>query len=166
MLYTNLFIFLFLKFFKQKNNNKIKSNLYFLKNNFFFKTNNNNNLFKFLFPNRFFKNIISLLLLLIGTNVNFLFLDENQNYNYLPVGVAYLDKKNIYKTIKFFNIKVLLFLDIKPNKIKKFFDFKLINITTTNNIMHKNMDFFYKFKNLKIFHYILYILVLGTYINN
>jgi hypothetical protein len=96
---------------------------------------------------------------------NFLLLDKNQNYNYLPVGKDYLKKNNFYKNIKYFNIKVLLFLDLKPNTIKKFFKFKLLNITTTKIINNKYVDFSFTYKNNTMFHYILYIHTLSLYLN-
>jgi hypothetical protein len=159
----NTFVFIFLRVFKQKNFEQNKINIYFVKNNFkantfFFKKK-----FNFIFYNIFLKNTILLLSNLFFLGINFLLLDDNYNYNYLPVSNYYLKKKFFYKTIKYFNVRVLFFFDVKPRVLKNFLDFNLMNITTYCN--STNVDFFSKLKGLKIFHYILYIFVLSMYIN-
>ena len=100
---------------------------------------------------------------LLFSGVNFLVLDNDYNYNYLPTNNTYSSNKLLYKTINYFNIRVLFFLNLKPGTIKKFSNLNLLNITLTNNYNLNNVGFSSKFKNLRIFHYMLYIYILGVY---
>jgi hypothetical protein len=159
----NTFVFVFLRVFKQRDIEQNKMRIYFIKNNFKTNTTVFKKKFNFIFSNIFLKNIILLLSNLFFLGVNFLLLDDNYNYNYLPVSNYYLKKKFFYKTIKYFNVKVLFFFDVKPRILKNFLDFNLMNITTYSSVI--NIDFFSKLKDLKIFHYILYVFVLSMYIN-
>lgn len=162
ILYINLYKLLFFKIFKQKNTKQNNIRLFFIKNNFFIKTHT----FKktpFLFENSFINNVLSVLYNLFFLKINFLVLDNDFNYNYLPVGKFFLKKKNLYKTIKYFDVKVLLFLGLKPRNFKNLSCLNLLNISTTNN--NKHMDFFLKISNLKIFQYVVYIFILGIYLN-
>ena len=136
--------------------------MFFLKNDFLVKTY----VFKksrFLFDNYFVKNIMSMLFNLFFFKTNFLVLDSDFNYNYLPVGNSLFKKKNFYKTVKYFNVKVLLFLNLKPRNFKDTCNLNLINISITTN--NRQMDFFSKIGNLKIFQYMLYIFILSIYLN-
>ena len=135
----------------------------FLKNNFHTGTINKFNCFSFIFPNKVLKNMTLLLSKLLFSGVNFLVLDNDYNYNYLPTNNTYSSNKLLYKTINYFNIRVLFFLNLKPGTIKKFSNLNLLNITLTNNYNLNNVGFSSKFKNLRIFHYMLYIYILGVY---
>ena len=149
---------IFLKVFKHKNFKQNKLKLYFIKNNFNFINIFYSKKYNYIFENIFLKNILLLLSNLFFFKINFLLLDSNYNYNYLPVSNFYLKKSFFYKTIKYFNIKVLFFFDIKPRILKNFLDFNLMNISISNR--NSNFDFFSKFKNIKLFHYIIYIFIL------
>jgi hypothetical protein len=154
--------------FKQNYINKNKKNkMIFNKNNFvLIGSYYNQKKLNFVFPNKIIKNIIFLLSNLFSMGFNFLLLDKNQNYNYLPVSKDYLKSKNMTKVIKYFNIKVLLFLDLKPNTFKKFLKLKLLNITiSTKSTNTKFIDFSSSYKNTKLFHYMLYIHILSLYLN-
>jgi hypothetical protein len=117
-----------------------------------------------MFPNKIYKNILLLLSNLFKMGINFLILDKDFNFNYLPFNADILNKYDVYKTLKHFNVKVIIFLDLKPRMVKKYLNFNLLNISFTNNINIKYMDFFSKHKNLKIFHYIIYIYLLNLYL--
>jgi hypothetical protein len=162
----NFYIFIFLKFFKQKNNIVFKKSIPFNNNIFFSKTLIFFKKIKYIFPSKILKSVLCLLSSLIYSGINFLLLDNNYNYNYLPVSNVFVSKKKIYKTIKYHNIKVLFFLDLKPRIVKKFFDLNLLNINTNENIKNDIMCFYTKNKNLKILHYIFYIYILSIYNRN
>ena len=143
----------------------IHSNIvYFNKNNFFLiKKVNLQKKLSFFPHNIILRNLLSILFNLFSIGYNFIILDKNYNYNYLPVDKKHLNYRYIYKTIKYFNVKALLFLNLKHTEIKKFLDFRLLNITVNSNITH--MDFFPKYNDIKIIHYILYIYILGLYLH-
>ena len=136
----------------------------FQKNDFFLKNTNTIKKNTIIFSDKILKNIVFVLANLFSMGINFLVLDKNHNYNYLPVGDSYLNKKKTYKIIKYFKIKVLLFLEMKPSKIKNFLDFNLFNITTNYCTVSGGIYFSSKIKNIKIFHYMVYIFMLNTYL--
>lgn len=163
---VSFYIFIFLRFFKQKKHITLKKPILFNKNDFSVKTLVFFKKIKYIFPGKVLKSILFLLSNLIQSGINFLLLDNNYNYNYLPVVNFFTNKKNFYKTIKYYNIKVLFFLDLKPRTVKNFFDLNLLNINTNKKIKNNIMCFYTKNKNLKVLHYIFYIFVLSVYNKN
>jgi hypothetical protein len=158
------YIILYFKIFKQYKQQQNIKKIAFSKNNFhIFKKFNTIKKVNFFFKNSILKNILLFLSNLFSIGINFLVIDKSHNYNYLPIKNTHLSGYNIYKTIKYFNVKVLLFLDLKPKQIKKFICFRLLNIITTKNSSY--VDFFPKIQNIKVFHYIIYIHILNLYIN-
>ena len=65
-------------------------------------------------PDKSIFNIMSLIKNLFFLKINFLFLDNIYNYNYLPISNKMLFEKNAqpYKIVKYFNIKVFFFLGL------------------------------------------------------
>jgi len=159
-----LYIYIYLNYFKKyKNFTKYSYFLNFNKNSF--NLNNKIHFFtnNYIFPKSNFKNIVGLISSLFSLKINILFLDELYNYNYLPVNNNFIQKKKkkFYKFLKFFKIGAFIFLNLSCSMIKNFYKYNLINITTHNCL--KQDDIFFKLQNIKIFHYILYIITISIY---
>jgi hypothetical protein len=100
---------------------------------------------------------------LLSFNVNILFVDISQNYNYLPIShsdILSRSKKNFRKLIKFFNIGIVLFLNVgdKIFLVKKFNDLGIISISS--NGTKKNTLFDYTINlthNNPLHYYIVYL---------
>jgi hypothetical protein len=100
---------------------------------------------------------------LLSFNVNVLFVDISQNYNYLPIShsdILSRSKKNFRKLIKFFNIGIVLFLNVgdKIFLVKKFNDLGIISISS--NGTKKNTLFDYTINlthNNPLHYYIVYL---------
>ena len=165
LFYLNVYFIIYLNFFKCKNNKSNNIRLCFQKNDFFFKNTSVVKKNIIIFSDKILKNIMLVLSNLFSMGVNFLVLDKNYNYNYLPIGDSYLNKKKTYKIIKFFKIKAFLFLDMKPRKIKNFLDFNLLNISINYSVAGVSIDFLSKIKNIKIFHYMVYVFMLSIYLS-
>jgi hypothetical protein len=100
---------------------------------------------------------------LLSFIVNILFIDIYQNYNYLPIShsdILSRSKKNFRKLIKFFNIGIVLFLNVgdKIFLVKKFNDLGIISISS--NGTKKNTLFDYTINinhNTPLHYYIVYL---------
>jgi hypothetical protein len=100
---------------------------------------------------------------LLSFNVNILFIDIYQNYNYLPIShsdILSRSKKNFRKLIKFFNIGIVLFLNVEDKifLVKKFNDLGIISISS--NGTKKNTLFDYTINinhNTPLHYYIVYL---------
>ena len=100
---------------------------------------------------------------LLSFNVNILFVDISQNYNYLPIShsdILSRSKKNFRTLIKFFNIGIVLFLNVgdKIFLVKKFNDLGIISISS--NGTKKNTLFDYTINlthNNPLHYYIVYL---------
>ena len=100
---------------------------------------------------------------LLSFNVNILFIDISQNYNYLPISQSDIlsrSKKNLRKLIKFFNIGIVLFLNVgdKIFLVKKFNNLGTISISS--NVTKKNTLFDFTINithNNPLHYYIVYL---------
>jgi hypothetical protein len=96
-------------------------------------------------------------------------MDYNHNYNYLPLNNSILfsrSTKKLPKIIKYFNIGVILYFDLKNKKFifKKVSNQKIINISLTNLTTSKKFDLSLNFCDTKISNYMIYLLILNTYL--
>lgn len=146
--------------------------LSFSKNDFRSYTNNTpNTLFCFSYfnGNSDFKKIVYLISNLLFFNKNVLFVDNNVNYNYLPIHNNILfsrSYKKLYKIIKYFNIAVIFYIDLKKKKFifKKLYNCNLINISISNRFISKKFDLNLGFINNYIHTYLFYLVVLNLYL--
>ena len=125
--------------------------------------------FKFLFKNKFFK-FIKLLCSIFEQNKNILLVDYNYNYNYLPIKNSNLfsrSNKNLSKYFNYFNISIILFLNLNKKKFifKKLQNHKTINVTLGYGMYSNKFDLCLDVQNTKIIHYIVYIYIIGIYLN-
>lgn len=100
---------------------------------------------------------------------NVIFMDFNLNFNYLPITNIELlsrSKKNLQKFLNFFNVRVVIFFDLKKKNflIKRLAKFKLINVAVSNNLINNNFDVFLNLPNTHLTHYIIYLHVLNLYL--
>jgi len=107
--------------------------------------------------------------MIFNTSGNVMFMDFNFNFNYLPITNTELlsrSKKNLQKFLNFFNVRLIIFFDIRSKNflVKKLAKFKLINVAVSNNLIVGNFDIFLNLPNNPLIHYILYIHVLSIYI--
>lgn len=169
------FLFFFKVFFFKKYHNKLyfigyhfknkKSTLecnklihFFGRNNLFIYVNKT-----FLFFNNFIKNNFS-----VGYNV--LFVDYNYNYNYIPILNRIIFSRSlddIYKYIKLFNVNVVLLFDVNKKKFvfRKLSKFGLIYISTNSELDNSSLDLNLGLSNSPINNYIVYTLVINSYIH-
>ena len=103
--------------------------------------------------------------------VNILVVDYNHNYNYLPItqkSIFSRSAKKLFKTIRYFNIGIILYLNLnKKNFIfKKFLNLNLINIVVDNKISQKKFDFNINVGNNPLYMYIIYVTLLGFYLKS
>ena len=99
-----------------------------------------------------------------------MFMDFNFNFNYLPIlnnELLTRSKKNLQKFLTFFNVKVIIFFNLKKKffLIKKFTKFKLINISVNRSLTGNNFDVFLNLPNTPLIHYLVYIYTLNLYLN-
>ena len=109
--------------------------------------------------------------MIFNTSGNVMFMDFNFNFNYLPITNTELlsrSKKNLQKFLNFFNVRLIIFFDIRSKNflVKKLAKFKLINVAVSNNLIVGNFDIFLNLPNNPLIHYILYIHVLSIYIKS
>jgi hypothetical protein len=95
--------------------------------------------------------------------------DFNFNFNYLPVTNKTLfsrSSKRFNKFLKFFNVSLVLFLNLNKKKFifKKLFSNKVVNISIDKNTFSKKFDLNLSLPQNKITHYILYISIMNIYL--
>jgi hypothetical protein len=117
----------------------------------------------------FLKNIIPLLVSVFCTNGNVIFVDYDNNYNYLPISNSIIfDKSSIdlCKYIKYFNVKLFLFINLgkKNYLLKRLINFNLLNISLNCDTSYTDMELFIKNKNSEIVNYTVYIILINIYI--
>ncbi len=156
--------------FKQKN--------FFLlgypKNDYKFIKNTNIFNYSFLFLKNFsIKNNLIKILYLVSTlfviNKNVLFVDNDINYNYLPIKNELLFNrsfKKLTKLIKYYNIHLIFYINLKKKKFifKKLYSCGVINTTLSNNLISKKFDLYFNFNN-SVYVYILYLALLKIYLH-
>lgn len=125
-------------------------------------------LFRFLINNSF-KKLISCLEKVFILNRNVLFVDFNFNFNYLPITNKTLfsrSTKRFNKFLKFFNVSVVLFLNLNKKKFifKKLFSSKVINISFDISTFSKKFDLNLPLPKNKLTHYILYLCIMNIYL--
>lgn len=99
---------------------------------------------------------------LLSLNINILFVDISQNYNYIPISqndILSRSKKNIKKLIKFFNIGAIFFLNIGEKKflLKKFSNLGIVSISSNPICKNTLFDFTVNIVNNPLHHYIIYL---------
>lgn len=161
-------------FFRNLENKIQKKKIYlcFYKNSFFFKKTNfylTQTLFINFLPKKFIKKLTVLFTNVFLSNSNVLFMHFNQNYNYLPISNKILfsrSSKNLLKFIKFFNVSVILHMDLKKKNFifKKMFRYKLINISLNDVIISDNLDIKINLPNLELTNYLVYLFSLSFYL--
>lgn len=166
-IYLNLFSFL----------KKVPTKILFIKLNLNFSNNYNHSIIKPLFKGNFpfffltskTTKFINLLQVVFSLKKNILFVDYDFNFNYLPITNSSLfsrSSKNFNKYLKFFDINVILFINLKKKKyiFKKLFSKKTINISAGYHTHTDKFDLSLNLSENKVTHYILYILILKTYL--
>ena len=102
-------------------------------------------------------------------NHNIIFIDVNLNLNYLPcTNKAILSKspKKFYQFLKFFNVSVVIFLNLKKKKslFKKFLNYRLLNVAANNSIRGMEVDLHLRLPNSYLVNYIIYIHTMYIYL--
>lgn len=145
--------------------------LSFSKNDFYTSISKTNTVFFFSYFNNNpdFKKITNLVSNLLFLNKNVLFIDNNINYNYLPIDNNILfsrSYKKLYKIIRYFNIAVIFYVDLKKKKFvfKKLYNCNLINISISNKFISKKFDLNLGFINNYIHTYLFYLVILNLYL--
>ena len=100
-------------------------------------------------------------------NKNILFLSDHFNFNYLPIDNKKILKrsaKSFKKIIKYFNVSVVIFIDLKKSIFfyKILQKYKIINITVGKSFCRS--DFFIKLENNDISKYLFYLFILHFYL--
>lgn len=167
--YINMYMF-----FKGLENKTQKKKIYlcFHKNSFFYKNVNfylTQTLFTNLLPQRFIKKLVTLFTNVFLGGGNVLFMNHNNNYNYLPISNKILfsrSSKYLLKFIKFFNVGVIIHMDLKRKNFifKKMFRYKLINISLNNVIVSNNLDIKINLPNSELTNYLVYLFSLNFYL--
>ena len=103
-------------------------------------------------------------------NKNVILVDYSFNYNYLPIQNKDLfsrSTKNYNKCIRFFNVSVVIFFNLKKKNfiLKKLFTNKTINVSVSSDTNLNKFDIGLKLQNTKITHYIVYIYLLNMYLS-
>jgi len=103
-------------------------------------------------------------------NKNVVLVDYDYNYNYLPIQNNDLfsrSAKNFNKCISYFNVSVVIFLNLNKKNfiLKKLYTKKTINVTIDPNTSSDKFDLALQIQNTKIARYLIYIHVLNTYLN-
>ena len=125
--------------------------------------------FKLILPKQGTTKLLYFLANAFSLGINALFMDYNYNYNYLPLSndiIFSRSAKTFSKTIKYFNIGIILYFDLSNKKFifKKASNQKLMNISLTNKTDSKKFDLNLNFCNTKISNYMIYLLVINTYL--
>lgn len=175
VIYSKLFYLLNMVY----SNNFLYKNIYFRKNLLLPKHNkslshNNIKLFKFFLHNYLLpKSVLSIVIPLFhnifSSYNNCLFINCDDNLNYLPVSNKILFSrggKQLYKTIKFFNINTLVFLNVgkKLSVFNKLTSYKLINVSSSSIINNSKIDFNLGLPNTTFYNYLVYIVVVNLYL--
>ena len=155
----------FIKFFYKK---LYKFSLPLPKNNYKPHYYYNTILSKFI-SNKTFKKLNFLLESILILNKNILILDSNYNYNYLPLSNQLIftrSKKKFYKLLKYFDISILLYLDLKKKDFffKKYYKSTLITIVGNNDFFSKKIDLSLNLPNANIYNYMIYIHIMTIYL--
>ena len=113
--------------------------------------------------------LLNFLLHTFSLKKNLIFVDYDINYNYLPISNSLLfsrSKKNLHKLIKYFDISIIIFFNTNSKlfTVKNLLKLKLINISSNNTFLEKNVDFCLNIPNNYIYNYIIYILVIKLYL--
>ena len=113
--------------------------------------------------------LLNFLLHTFSLKKNLIFVDYDINYNYLPISNSLLfsrSKKNLHKLIKYFDISIIIFFNTNSKlfTVKSLLKLRLINISSNNTFLHKNVDFCLNIPNNYIYNYIIYILVIKLYL--
>ena len=112
----------------------------------------------YLFSKSTLNSNIALISNLVTLGINFLFLDKDVNYNYLPLNKLVFSKNIKYggvsKLLKFFDVKVLFFFNVRKKVLKNFLLFKLLNISV---LPQKHTDLYLGKKQKQVYFYMLYI---------
>ena len=113
--------------------------------------------------------LLNFLLHTLSLKKNLIFVDYDINYNYLPISNSLLfsrSKKNLHKLIKYFDISIIIFFNTNSKlfTVKNLLKLKLINISSNNTFLEKNVDFCLNIPNNYIYNYIIYILVIKLYL--
>ena len=120
------------------------------------------------FEKFFLKKITYLLTNIFSLNQNVLFVDFNINYNYLPVDNKIIFSRSfskLHKYIKYFNIGLVFYKDLKKKKFifNKLFTCNLINVSLTNEFVESKFDLNLNIKN-NLHFYVFYLFVINTYL--
>lgn len=102
-------------------------------------------------------------------NKNVLFVDYNYNYNYLPITNNFIfkrSKKDFYKLLKYFNIGVVIYLDIKKKDffLKKIYNNSVISVCGSDDFFPNKVDFNLNLPNNSLYNYILYIIIMNIFL--
>lgn len=116
-----------------------------------------------------FRKIMSVISCLFILNKNIIFVDINTNYNYLPISNELLFSrsfKRLDKFIKYFNVTMILYLDLNNKKFvfKKLYNYNLINVSVSSKFSYKKFDLNLNFLNNQIYSYLFYLSVMGLYL--
>lgn len=100
-------------------------------------------------------------------NKNVFFVDNNTNFNYLPVDYKILYARTqslLKKTIKYFNVTAVIFLDFGYNNffLKKLQKCRLLHINCNGS--SKGTDINLGLVNTKINNYLLYVFIINLYL--
>lgn len=124
------------------------------------------------FTNFHFKNDIKRLLLLVSNlltlNKNILFVDSDTNYNYLPIDNSFIFnrcKNKLTKLIKYFNIVLVFYLNLKKKKFifKQLYNCKTINVCLADQFSPKKFDMSFSVGKNDLYMYIFYLLIVKSY---
>jgi len=102
-------------------------------------------------------------------NNNVLFVDLDNNYNYLPFNNSIIFNRSstqLYKTLKYFNVNVILYMNIRKKDffLKKLFNLNCINISSNIDLNRSSVDLFLELPNSKLTNYLVYIFTIGLYL--
>lgn len=175
----NSFYFFFKTYFLKKffNFNKFKKQIHLLafsKNDF----NTTNNLVltnqNFIYFTNFrlrgdIKKLLYIISSLLVLGKNILFIDNDINYNYLPINNSFIFNRRtnrLTKFIKYFDITMVFYLNLKKKKFvfKKLFNCRTINVCLSTQLLPKKFDMTFSVGKNDFYMYIFYLLVVKSYI--
>ena len=167
--FINKYIFLYkLFFFKILKSNSLKLKIALPTNKIPSKFNYSF-IKNFIYIPKSFYHISNVLQKFFLLNKNVLFVDYNYNYNYLPITNNFIfkrSKKDFYKLLKYFNVGIVIYLDIKKKDffLKKIFNNSIINICGSDDFFSKKVDFNLNLPNNLVYNYILYIIIMDIFL--
>ena len=102
-------------------------------------------------------------------NNNILFIDIDNNFNYLPCNNKLILNKSpqrLYQFLKYFNVNTIVFMNLKKKNslLQKLLSYKLINISVNNSIRGIDIDLQLELPNTPLMNYIIYIHTLHIYL--